>query len=178
MYKQCRIEQSAKRQREFELALLRLMKYKSYLRISVTDLCKETNVPRNAFYRYFETMDDVLDALLDYECLESLKCFDDDIIIRGNAQKCFEEFFVYWSQKCELLNILEKYELSTRLITRASQMMIADSTERQKCLSVKDMQKICFINSGVLLMVLWHHSGMKQSPREMGMELQKIFGIY
>ena len=31
------------------------------------------SAPRKAFYRYFDSIDDVLDALLDYEYLESMK---------------------------------------------------------------------------------------------------------
>lgn len=168
MYKLCKTEQSAKRQREFELVLLRLMEQKEYTKITITDLCKEMNAPRKAFYRYFDWIDDVLDALLDYEYLESKK---------SEGRQSMEDFFLYWSKKKTLLDLLEKYGLSPRLISRAGQMILLNTLDSAKNLSVEEMQKISFSSAEVTMMVLWHHNGMKQSPREMSTVLRKTFEI-
>jgi len=49
MYKQCRTEQSARRQRELEQGLVQVMLKRQYDEISVSDLCAEIDVPRKAF---------------------------------------------------------------------------------------------------------------------------------
>lgn len=144
------------------------MEQKEYSKITITDLCKEMNAPRKAFYRYFDGIDDVLDALLDYEYLESKKFGDDQRV---------EKFFTYWSKKKTLLDLLEKYGLSPRLISRAGQMILLRNLDSAKNLSVKEIQKISFSSAEVTMMVLWHHNGMKQSPKEMGTVLKKTFEI-
>ena len=60
MYKQCRTEQSAVRQRQLEQGLMEAMMKKKYEEISVTDLCVELGIPRKAFYRYFSDKDGAL----------------------------------------------------------------------------------------------------------------------
>ena len=51
MYKLCKTEQSAGRQRELEQGLLHLMLKNRYEDISVSDLCNFMKIPRNSFYR-------------------------------------------------------------------------------------------------------------------------------
>ena len=46
MYKLCKTERSAKRQREIEHALLDLMTERHYETISVTELCEKMVMPR------------------------------------------------------------------------------------------------------------------------------------
>ena len=70
MYKQCRTEQSASRQRHLEQGLLQMMLKRQFEEISVSDLCEEIGVPRKAFYRYFSGKDGALHALIDHTLLE------------------------------------------------------------------------------------------------------------
>lgn len=66
MYKTCYTEDSSRRQRELEAALLEAMASQSYKTITLTALCRENSVPRKTFYRYFPTKDDCLLALIDH----------------------------------------------------------------------------------------------------------------
>ena len=77
MYKLCKTEQSAKRQREIEMALLNLMSKKSYSEISITELCKNLGMPRKTFYRYFESKEDTLYALIEHTMNEYQYFFTD-----------------------------------------------------------------------------------------------------
>ena len=54
MYKLCKTEQSAMRQRQLEQGLLQLMQTKRYEEISISDLCQRMGMPRKTFYRYFD----------------------------------------------------------------------------------------------------------------------------
>ena len=66
MYKLCKTEQSATRQRAIENRLFDLLKQKSYEDITVTELCLEMSMPRKAFYRYFDSKEDTLCGLIDH----------------------------------------------------------------------------------------------------------------
>ena len=57
MYKLCKTEQSAKRQREIEMTLMRQMQTKRFDDVSVSEICDEMKMPRKAFYRYFDSRD-------------------------------------------------------------------------------------------------------------------------
>ena len=70
MYKQCKTEQSARRQRQLELGLMQAMLTKRYEDLSVSDLCDQMEVPRKSFYRYFSSKDGCLYALLDHTMME------------------------------------------------------------------------------------------------------------
>ena len=63
MYKLCRTEQSAQRQRQLEQGLLLAMKTKRYEEITISDLCDQMGIPRKSFYRYFSSKDGALHAL-------------------------------------------------------------------------------------------------------------------
>ena len=52
MYKLCKTEQSARRQKELEQGLLKIMLQSRYEDISVSELCDNLNIPRKSFYRY------------------------------------------------------------------------------------------------------------------------------
>jgi len=66
MYKLCKTEQSAARQRELEQGLLEIMANKRFDDISVSDLCEKIGIPRKSFYRYFSGKDGALYALIDH----------------------------------------------------------------------------------------------------------------
>ena len=66
MYKTCHTEESTRRQRELEQGLLEAMGRQPYKKITLTELCRQLNVPRKTFYRYFPTKEDCLLALIDH----------------------------------------------------------------------------------------------------------------
>ena len=63
MYKLCKTEQSAKRQKEIEKVLLELMMKKSYNDITITELCEKLDMPRKTFYRYYPDRHALLSAV-------------------------------------------------------------------------------------------------------------------
>ena len=66
MYKICHTKESAQRQRELERGLLDALGRQPYDKITLTDLCRELQIPRKTFYRYFPVKDDCLLALIDH----------------------------------------------------------------------------------------------------------------
>ena len=78
MYIICHTEESSKRQRELEQGLLRMMAVMPYGKITLTELCRELQVPRKTFYRYYPGKDDCLLALIDHTLSDC-----NDIALRG-----------------------------------------------------------------------------------------------
>ena len=70
MYKACKTEQSAARQRELEQGLLAAMISHPFDEISISDLCTQIGIPRKSFYRYFSSKEGALHALLDHTLME------------------------------------------------------------------------------------------------------------
>ena len=172
MYKLCKTEQSAARQRELEQCLVRLMIDCRYEEITVSDFCSYAGIPRKAFYRYFSSKDGALYALIDHTMLE-YEGFTEPYE-RGESRtlvKDMESFFLFWKHKKDVLDALQHSGLSGILIERAiafvrngsllSRMLPKESPKVQE-------KVVQFGVSGLMIMVTtWHHEGYPDSPREM-----------
>ena len=170
MYKLCKTEQSAARQRQLEQGLLQLMLTHRYEDISVRDLCDYMQVPRKSFYRYFSSKDGALYALLDHTMLE---------FYEGNYQRDrtsshlgdLQQFFVFWYDHKDLMEALERSNLSGLLVERAASLTMRERLIPGALLNVdpKILQIVLsFPVSGLLSMVIqWHKQGYSLSPAEM-----------
>lgn len=170
MYKDCKTEQSAARQRELEQGLLRMMKKHRYEDISVSDLCTEMGIPRKSFYRYFSSKDGALFALLDHTMMEFYE--GGFRTPQGGTQLGdLDQYFVFWYEHKALLDALERSQLSGILVERATNL-----AQRERLMPgyvrswSPELQQIAlsFSVCGLLSMVIqWHHQGFRTSPKEM-----------
>lgn len=169
MYKVCKTEESVRRQREFENALLAMMETVPYSNVSVTDLCSRVGIARKNFYRYFENRDDVLCALLDHTILDfSGFPFDSpDPIVR---------YLSYWEQQKPLLDALEANGLSTRLIERTlAHAWETDSGFLRLLGENDDPNTVLFVVSGIVtLVVTWHHRGFSESKESLAQTILRL----
>lgn len=117
MYKNCKTLYSSERQKEFENLLLNMLEKQQLGEITITALCKEMNAPRKAFYRYFDTMEDVLNARVDEALLSSF------LYMEGHVEP--EKFFEYWKKNRQLLAVLERNEMSQKLMERSVALMLS-----------------------------------------------------
>lgn len=165
MYKTCNTEQSAQRQRSVQKILLRIMQAQDFSDITVTALCKEGNISRNVFYRYFDSLEDVLHGEMDAMIRESSLVLYEKPDIRA--------YFQFWQEHTDFLDVLQRQGFSSMYEIRAQMLMAEHSTE--KPLSFPFMRNVCFLSGVMNLMITWHHTGMKQSPEEMEETFWKIF---
>lgn len=172
MYKQCRTEQSAERQRQLEQGLLQMMLKKQYDEISVSDLCVAIGVPRKSFYRYFSGKEGALFSMID----RALMDFEVGTIFSESndphtPMQYMECVFVYWFQRRQLLDVLEKSGISGLLIQRAlvfSQNL--DTIPRFMQIADKRLREYgtMFMVCGLMTMIVqWHHDGFSKSAAEM-----------
>lgn len=167
MYKICKTEKSAERQRLFQTTLLSMMKKTKYNDITVTDLCKEMDIPRKTFYRYFGTLEDVLHAILDDALTEAFLNLEVNQDLAG--------FFGYWKEKKDLLDALEKNGLSTLLIDRIYQIMNEKDDIKMRFTSVDYLRYTGYVAAIMTILLAWNHSGMKQSVDEVSELVMHMF---
>lgn len=173
MYKRCQTEQSAIRQRELEQGLLEAMCKKHYDQISVSDLCDDMGIPRKAFYRYFSGKDGALfalidHALMDYDTYSTLQNVRDN---HKNPKLYMERVFSYWVENKNLLDALERSNLSGVLIQRAiaytkeldSLPAFFQSSSRQ----LRDYATMFAVCGLMTMLVQWHHDGFSESVEQM-----------
>ena len=173
MYKLCKTEQSANRQRRLEQGLLQAMQIKHFDEISVSDLCAQLDVPRKAFYRYFDSKEGALHALLDH----TLMAYESFPIIYSEGEKRtlvreLEQFFLFWIRQKSLLDALQRSSLSGVLIERAIANAATEAAVPKRFLQADEQQMqhhvTMFGICGLMSMVLqWHHGGYTESAKHM-----------
>lgn len=168
MYKLCRSEQSARRQRELELGLLELMVLRPFDDISVSDLCDYLQIPRKSFYRYFSNKEGALTALLDHTLME----FEQTAAGNENAgRRDLEGFFVFWYQRRGLLKALFSNGLSGMLVERATYHAIHERMMPVELLGKEPrMQQLMlgFAICGLISMLAqWHLEEYRDDPDQM-----------
>ena len=173
MYKLCKTEQSALRQRELEEGLLKTMSVHHYDDISVSDLCQQMDIPRKSFYRYFSGKEGALHALIDHSLMEfeSSPTYQKQGTNRTPV-KDLETFFEFWLDQKPLLDALERSNISGVLVTRAIEQALSDASYlsrfQQQVDSATREYATTFGVCGLMSMVLnWHHGGYQKSVTEM-----------
>lgn len=173
MYKRCQTEQSANRQRELEQGLLEAMCKKHYDQISVSDLCDDMGIPRKAFYRYFSGKDGALFALIDHALMDydTYSTLENVREHHANPKEYMERVFSYWVENKNLLDALERSNLSGVLIQRA----IAYTKEldslpdffRSPNRQLRDYATMFAVCGLMTMLVQWHHDGFSESVEQM-----------
>ena len=163
MYKLCKTEQSAQRQKELERGLLKMMKHRCFEEISVSDLCDQMQLPRKSFYRYFSSKDGALFALLDHTLMEFYETRSMEGLRGGTPTGDLERLFAFWKQHRDLLDALLRSNLSGLLMERAVRLAKQEELMPNYVKRWEDtMQDIAmsFVVCGLMSMVLqWHNEG-------------------
>ena len=165
MYKICKTEKSMERQKLFQTTLLAMMKKIKYQDITVTSLCKEMEIPRKTFYRYFDTLDDVLTLIIDDTLTEAF--------LNLEVKADVEGFFSYWKKEKALLDVLEKSGMSSVLVNHLYMRM--ENGRLNKELSDKDLKHASYVAALMTMLITWHHTGMKHTPKEMSDLVKEVF---
>lgn len=182
MYKLCKTEQSAKRQKEIEEHFLTALETKKYEDITVSELCERAGVPRKAFYRYFDTKEDVALALIDH----MLAGYDSYVQKKTkNAGRTvaseLESFFAFWldGDARRLLVAVIKNSLEGHLIQRSINFSVSEMPSIRRFMSsdADDSATLIFrfVITGLMsVMLSWFKAGCRESPREMARVVQRL----
>ena len=179
MYKVCKTEQSAQRQRTLEEGLLEAMTQYHYEELSVIDLCDRMAIPRKSFYRYFSGKEGALHALIDH----TLMRYDSSELwlSKGDRNAVIQElihFFSFWIGQKTLLDALAKSSLSGVLIQRSIEYALGEAGARRKQgnADMGEMEYgIMFAISGLMTMtVQWHHNGYNVGVDQMAAFAERV----
>lgn len=167
MYKICKTPKSEARQMEFQDAFIRILKKKRMEDITVVALCEEMGVSRKTFYQYFDCIDDVLYIILDKEIRNGF------LLLEMNPE--IEKFFLFWKERKWLLDILEKNGMSELLVNRMHVMMLVG--DEADMFDIKSLKYRGWVSAIITVLIMWHHGGMRQSPKEMEQVILEMFHI-
>jgi len=135
MYKLCKTEQSAQRQREIEKALLSALEKKNYQDITITELCLTLHMPRKTFYRYFGSKDDALYALIEHTMFDysgfNQKSYEG---IERTLQREIYDFFNFWYERRDFLDIFHRNGMLDKIIEVSVNFPIKDLVNLSKFL--------------------------------------------
>lgn len=182
MYKLCKTEQSASRQRALEAGLLEAMGTHRYEEISISDLCDAMAVPRKSFYRYFSSKDGALHALLDHTLMEYESYTPSHHAGEPRTlHRDLERFFLFWVKNKRLLDALARSDMSGVLIERAIAHALSETVMPKRFLpqDTKEVQKqiTTFGVCGLMSMVLtWHREGYAKDAGEMAEIAARLLG--
>ena len=172
MYKLCKTEQSAARQRRMELGLLEAMESRYYEEISVSDLCQQMGISRKSFYRYFSGKEGALHALIDHTFTEYDRNSSWLLFEEHSIQMELEALFRFWKEQKKLMDALQRSGLSSLLMERAIRIGLdvagmRENRERMYLLTAGAYTAV-FASCGLMSMIVqWHHSGYALSVGQM-----------
>ena len=180
MYKLCKTEQSAARQRAIENALLKKMELVPFEAITITELCEKINIPRKAFYRYFDSKEDALYGAVFHTMCDYKPCREN--VAESNGAFVVDElenFFVFWIEKKNILDVLKKNNMFSILFEAAVTFPINDFITTEKFLPSDSqnmrMRVFKFALSGLIsLMIEWYEDGFSPAPREMAILAKRL----
>ncbi|MBP3678343.1 MAG: TetR/AcrR family transcriptional regulator [Agathobacter sp.] len=167
MYHQCTTEKTANQQQVFYNALYATMHERLYADITITDLCNQTGLSRNIFYRLFDCKDDVLYAFIDncfYECSKEIHS--------TTSKEGLKSFFNYWKRQKPLLDILERNRLESLLPIRAVLCCCRMDFGMHKFIDTDwngyNIEIMAFYANGFIgLLFQWYHNNFSRSIDEM-----------
>ena len=179
MYRLCKTEQSAQRQRQLEEGLLSAMKTKRYEEITISDLCGQMEIPRKSFYRYFSSKDGALYALIDHTLLD----FVTNVIFLRKPQPDdsfgMKAVLDYWKLQEPLLEALTKNRKESLLFERSiicctqDAYLLAPYLAKAGHSTEPEVMVFC-INGILSAIMIWYRSGYAKSTEEMAQILRKL----
>ena len=123
MYKKQSSPLAIETQEKIRGSLLKELASKPLIQVKVSDLCKDAGVSRNAFYRNFDTVEDVLMYHLDTLCPEMVEQLS--VLTRGKdyMERYIATFFRFWYGHRDVLDLFFRNNLSNLLVGRLSEMI-------------------------------------------------------
>lgn len=178
MYKHCTTEESAQRQRQLEQCLLKLLADIPYTGITIGQICQEVGVSRKSFYRYFDSKDDCLCALLDHVIMNGSAYYISNSSTNYTDLSFCVRIFEYWQQQTALLDALEKNGQSMLLPQRMIHHILTEEPDYARYMGIAPsdvMEHVVYTVSGVIGMVLaWHHERYQKTATQMGTILYQL----
>ena len=169
----CHTEYASQKKEQIENGLMNLMMQGPYQDISVTDICREVNIPRRTFYHYYGNKEDVLESIIEAMIQP---CFLEGLLDFRLGAEYIEEsllrMFSYWNENNrKKLDALIQNGLESRLITWATRWI---QREQGGSLQKNNMDPK-MVEIGLMvgttdffsLLFYWSRGGYQETPEQM-----------
>ncbi len=177
MYKNCQKEQSVQRQAHIARTFTNMLERRSFQEITVTDLCREAGVPRKAFYRYFDTKEDIVRFIADTILLAYLRMGDEPGQGEQISEQNCRKMFAFWYEYRYHLRILVNSEcvgLFSEYFTR-SVLESGLGFEMGGWSESEHLPVAIFTTDGFIsLLIYWGRTDFRETPEEMGNLLYRM----
>lgn len=178
MYKHCNTEESVRRQRQLEQCLLDMMADVPYANITIGQICEQAGVSRKSFYRYFDSKDGCLLALLDHIIMDGAAYYMPETGAGQFDLALCIRIFEYWQRQTSLLDALEKNSQSLQILQRIIRYTLTEEPDYVRYMGIAQsdiVEHVVFTVSGVMGLVLtWHHGGFRKTAAQMGELLYRL----
>lgn len=152
-------------------ALLLLMETTEYSQITITDIAKKAGVSRMAYYRNFDTKEEILKYYFDRSCYELYATTDltTDIPLINST---FQHIYILFTEKEAVIFALKKANLTTLLLDYFDKIVIAGTKfvleSSTNIITPPQSDYHTYFVSGALynFFMKWFESGMNESYGE------------
>lgn len=178
MYRHCTTEAGALRQRQLEQNLLELMADHPFEQITIGDICARAGLSRKTFYRYFDSKDGCLHALLDHTIMDGSTYYMSGHDSEDPAMAFCCRIFEYWQSQAALLDALERNGQSLQILQRMVRYIQEEEPEYTRFMGVSDddaIEHIVYAAGGVMALILnRHHDHYQKTAAQMGGILHRM----
>lgn len=157
-------------------ALITLMQEKSYESITIVELCKEADISRKTYYRYFYEKSEVLQCVWEYLIVEySHYCQIKNPSNEKLTNEAFLElFFVFWQERVDWFHALGRNNLVGAVLVEQDYSQFEYSPHFM-IFPDSEPYRVTFIHGGLFAILKdWHKNGYDKSLAEI-IELTKHF---
>lgn len=150
-------------------SLLKILKHTSLSSIKISDLCKHAGVSRNAFYRSFDTLDDILAYHIDKIGMEMAKYLTDTDSLRS-LEAYFAGFFRFWYDHRKDLDLFFANNRTYLLMERLSVAigLSFDSSEMFSSDNPNPIKGYVFLSSGLIgVLYAWIRQNYSIDPDQL-----------
>lgn len=170
MYKIPKNRQAIIRQKEILNAFSSFLQ-KNYLKdITVSRLCEEISIPRKAFYRYFDSINDLIDLWADNLFQEMIDNTNISYNTERDMEKLLIEFFNYWASRTETIEIIRKNQLSNHIFSRFVEKTFVNELDNIITDTNKDELRIriqIVLPGLISILYYWSDEKYKTSPKDL-----------
>lgn len=157
-------EESNKLTKEcLQTALIYLMNEKPFDKITITELVKRSGVSRMAFYRNYNTKEDILKEFSDYFLQKIAQSFEKQEY-KENPYLWYLNFFHSIQENAEIFALLLKADMPDSLtdpeISTLERLHPAENTDDY-------YKNLAFEGAFSKILLGWFYRGMKETPEEM-----------
>ncbi|MBP3891324.1 MAG: TetR/AcrR family transcriptional regulator [Solobacterium sp.] len=172
MYKDCKSKHAKERQLKIMLSFVELLEKNPLDTITVTSLCAYAQIPRKAFYRYFDTISDLIDFWTDQiirDMRDVLSIID--FSNKAHLRSYLEDFFKYWNQHRSTIHIIRKNQLSNHVFMRMTNSAAKDFSAMNLNTSQISQEEIRFqmfvlIPALISILYLWDDEHYSYSVKD------------